>query len=239
MSRFHASIRLAFWIALGAALLLGMIFMLKAWKGMPTEQLTRDPNALFDAPLYVGFLSQAGIFFWAGAITMCFYTAWLVPAQGMKKEVRYFLVSSGLLTLMLGLDDVFLLHEQFFPFIGIPEKAVYAAYGGTTLFVLIRFHRLILETQFPLLAAALSLFAISMSLDWLQLEGIDIFLFEDGAKLVGIMCWLAYFSHSGHNLATAYLRAKHTIPADPDREVEMEYPGDMLPARTGMLSELG
>jgi len=54
----------------------------------------------------IGFLSQVGIFFWAAAVAICFYTVLLVPAQEWQKEVRYFLVSSGLVTLMpmLGLD---------------------------------------------------------------------------------------------------------------------------------------
>lgn len=219
MSRFHASYRLSAWIALGAGLLLGLLFVLKAWRGMPTEQLTRDPNALFDAPLYVGFLSQAGIFFWAAAAALCFFTALLIARDDLQKEERYFLVSSGLLTLMLGLDDVFLLHEQFFPFIGIPENVVYAVYGGITLLLLIRFHSLILHTQFPLLAAALALFGISMSLDCLQLEGLDIFLFEDGAKLVGILCWLAYFSHATYDMVFSCFSVRHSLPHNKSKAV--------------------
>lgn len=229
MSRFQSSCRLGGWISLGAAIFLGVIFVLKAWKGMPTEQLTRDPNALFDAPLYVGFLSQVGIFFWAAAMTMCFYTAMLVPPNELRAECRYFLVASGLLTFTLGLDDVFLLHEQFFPFIGIPEQVTYLAYAAFTLFLLLRFRTLILNTQFPLLAAALLLFASSMSLDWFQPEGIDIFLIEDGAKLVGIMCWLAYFAHSGHCMATAGLtewKAKLV-------NVTAEKSGEYVPGQAG------
>lgn len=41
-------------------------------KGIPMEHLTRDPLAVLDAPVCIGFLSQLGIFFWAGAAFMAF-----------------------------------------------------------------------------------------------------------------------------------------------------------------------
>jgi hypothetical protein len=38
-----------------------------------------------------------------------------------------------------------------------------------------------------------------MTIDWLQPESIDIYLFEDGAKLIGILSWTTYFLHTGYS----------------------------------------
>lgn len=205
MVKFHSSCRMGLLVAAGGAVLIGIVLFLKAWKGVPSEHLTRDPNAIFDMPLYIGFFSQVGIFFWAFAAAISLYSGALLAAEARHLVTKRFLYSAGLLSMLLGLDDAFLLHEQFFPFIGIPEKAVYAIYACLMLYFLYRFRERILETEYPLLAAALLLFATSVLLDVIQPEGVDIFLIEDGAKLVGIMSWMAYFSHTAYACATGAL----------------------------------
>lgn len=181
---------------------------------MPSEHLTRDPNAIFDMRLYIGFLSQVGIFFWASAAAVCLYSGALLAAQPRRAATRHFLYSAGLLSILLGLDDAFLLHEQFFPYIGIPEKAVYVIYGCLMLYFLYRFREHILRTEYPVLVAGLSLFAVLVLLDVIQPEDIDIFLIEDSAKLVGIMSWMAYFCHAAHSYSTNALWVHEPQGAD-------------------------
>jgi hypothetical protein len=199
MVKFKSSYRLGSLVAAGVGVLIGIVLFLKVWKGMPSEHLTRDPNAIFDAPLYIGFLSQVGIFFWASAAAVCLYSGALLAAGPSNTVTRGFLYSAGLLSMLLGLDDAFLLHEQFFPFIGIPEKVVYVIYASLMLCFLFRFRTLILRTEYPMLAAGLLLFSASVLLDVIQPEGIDVFLVEDTAKIAGIMSWLAYFSHAAYS----------------------------------------
>jgi hypothetical protein len=167
-----------------------------------SEHRTRDPSAIFDMPLYIGFLSQVGIFFWASTAAVCLYSGALLAAQPRNASTKHFLYSAGLLSILLGLGDAFLLHEQFFPYIGIPEKAIYVIYGCLMLYFLYRFREHILRTEYLVLAAGLSLFAVSVLLDVIQPEGVDIFLIEDSAKLVGIMSWMAYFCHAAHSYST-------------------------------------
>ncbi len=213
MRNFRASRQFALLILLGSSLLIGIIMLLKAWKGIPTEQLTRDPNAIFDAPLYIGFLSQVGIFIWAAAAMICLYSSQLLPADERHTEERHYFFRAGCLLLLLGLDDAFLLHEQFFPFIGIPENLMYVTYAGLMLSLLLRFSRLIRQTQYPLLLAGLFCFSVSVGLDLLQLENIDNFLVEDSAKLTGILCWLCYFSHTAYSCtSSAFLLRKDDEP---------------------------
>ena len=54
-----------------------------------------------------------------------------------------------------------------------------------------------LDSSDVLLGMALAFFGISITLDLLEPRGLDPYLFEDGAKLAGIVSWLSYFSRTG------------------------------------------
>ncbi len=94
---------------------------------------------------------------------------------------------SGMLALILGLDDTFLLHEVFFPYLGISEKLIYVSYAGCVLFCLFRFYSVILNTEYVLLGMDLVFFGVSVTLGLFDINSIDPYLFEDGSELVGIV----------------------------------------------------
>ncbi len=56
----------------------------------------------------------------------------------------------------------------------------------------VRFRKLILQTDFIFLILAFALFGLSIVIDLLELK-ISI-LFEDGSKLFGIVSWFGYFA---------------------------------------------
>lgn len=180
-----------------SAVLIGMVLFLHFWKGIPIGTLTRDPAAISGSPFYVGFLSQVGIFLWSAAAATCMFSANVLSRTG-NPEVKPFLLVSGLVTLALGLDDAFLLHEEAIPdFFAVPEKAVFASYAALALLFLVKFYSVILKTEYVLLVMASIFFGASVALDLLESPGTDLYLFEDGAKLVGIVSWLAYFFRTG------------------------------------------
>jgi hypothetical protein len=186
-------------LALGVtALVLGAVLGIHYWRDIPLNWLTRDPAAVADRPFYIGVLSQAGIFFWAASATICFFSALVIPRRSDTLEMRRFLVAFGVLTLVLGFDDVFLVHEEVFPvYVGVPEEVVIASYGLFGLALLVRFYRVILETDYLLLGAALGFFALSILFDFFEQPGPNSSWFEDAAKTAGIVYWLAYFSRVG------------------------------------------
>lgn len=184
-------------ILIVSAVFLGAVLLLHFWKGIPFAQLTRDPIAIVRAPLYTGFLSQIGILFWSASAAVCIFSAKVLPRYPGSLEIKRFLFVSGLLTLVLDLDDVFLLHEEFFPHLGVPQKVIYIGYAGVVFFYLIRFYPIILKTEYVLLGMAFLFFGLSVTLDAFNPQDIDLHLFEDGAKLVGIVSWLAYFFCTG------------------------------------------
>ncbi|WP_246264627.1 hypothetical protein [Aromatoleum toluvorans] len=184
-------------IAAAAAVPIGTVLLLRVWKGVPIHLLTSDVTSIAGVPAYTGFLSQLGIFVWAGAAAICFFCAWLLPARPEAQEARRFLLVSGLLTAVLACDDLFLLHEEFFPSLGIPEKAVFAGYAAFVLGYLVRFRRLILGTDYILLGLAFAAFATSIGLDLVNPAGINPYLYEDSAKFAGIVSWSGYFFRTG------------------------------------------
>ena len=182
-----------------SAMSIGSVLILHLWKGVRIDQLTRDPAAITGTRPYIGFLSNIGIFFWSATSTVCFFGAALMAKQRNSLALKRFLRASGLLTLFLGLDDAFLLHEDLLPHhVGIWEPLTYVGYAGLGLFYLVRFYSVILDTEYLLLMLALFLLGISVSLDvvWdrhiIALPSRIVFLVEDGAKFTGIVSWLVY-----------------------------------------------
>lgn len=176
------------------AVLLGGILVLHFWKGIPIANLTRDPNAISGYPAYTGLLSQFGIFFWAACPALCLFSATVLARRGKQPRLRRFLLISALLTLLLALDELFMLHETVLPHLGIPERVVLGSYLLFFGLYFARYFRLIWRTEFLPLLMALFFFGVSLLIDQRPLTNPNLhYLVEDGTKLVGIISWMAYF----------------------------------------------
>ncbi|MEM8641161.1 MAG: hypothetical protein AAGG51_20450 [Cyanobacteria bacterium P01_G01_bin.54] len=183
-------------------LCIGIVILLHFGQDVSIGKLTRDLSTIAKVPLYIGFLSQIGIFFWSAAIAICIYTAKLISRRPNTRIIRRFFFASGLLTLLLSLDDAFMLHESFFPSVGIPEKLVFVSYAGLVFLYLARFYSTILKTEYIFLGIALLFFGLSISCDYFKPRWEDLsllkdgYLLEDGAKFIGIVSWLTYLYRS-------------------------------------------
>ena len=160
-------------------------------------RLSRDPLAISEAPFYVGCLSNLGVLLWCAAATACFFAAAVLrPASGAREVglTRGFFLCSGALTAVLTCDDLFMLHERFFPLVmGVPEKLVLASYAVAGCAYLARFHKQLLRTRALPLAAAFGCFAVSVACDVFIPDRLNLHAAEDGAKLLGIAAWCGYF----------------------------------------------
>jgi hypothetical protein len=131
------------------------------WKGVDLGDLTRDPADISGVPVYIGFLSNIGMLFWAATVAICFFVATFVARSAAASAARRFLYASGLLTLLLLFDDLFQLHERVFPLsLGVAEPVVFGGYLAVTLLYLVHFRRVILESDYLLLALALGFFGL-------------------------------------------------------------------------------
>lgn len=180
-----------------STLLIGTTVFLHHWMQIPYGNLTRDPTAVAGYPIYTGFLSQIGIFLWSATASAILSCVAFHPKTKNSLKFHRFLAVSGMLTILLGLDDMFLLHESFFPYIGIPENVIFACYLAFILLYLIRYFHVILETDYTVLGMALVFFGLSIVLDIVNPQFLEAYIFEDGAKLIGILSWMVYFLRTG------------------------------------------
>lgn len=178
--------------------LLGVVFVLHLQTGVSMGKLTRDPATALQGSAYIGFLSQIGIFFWAGSSTVCLFTTYILANISGNLQLEKFFFRSGLLSLVLGFDDVFMLHEICSARTGIPEEIIFAGYLGLLLLWLFKFYSIIFRTEYLLLGMALIFFGLSIVIDITKPNIKYMVLFEDGAKLIGILSWLAYFFRCGY-----------------------------------------
>jgi hypothetical protein len=161
--------------------------------GYELSFLTRDTSWALGGPFFAGWISSANAMVWCAAAVVCLFSSALVR----RGEWSTFLLWSGLLSLLLGVDDLFMLHDGLFPWLfGIGDRPTFAAYGLLTLLWLWVFRRTILRTNYVLLGIALALFAVSVLADrrFVAIAPHRLHLLEDGAKLLGVTAWCFYFA---------------------------------------------
>lgn len=166
--------------------------------------VTRDPVTILDGHPLVGALSAFGVILWWLTASVCFFTFALARSLGLSRSVRLFLLTSGLFTVLLAIDDQFLIHDDLASrYLGMREREVMAIYLVIAALYVMLNRAVIRRSEWPLLIVALAFFASSIAFDYLvQLTmsssdsigvGLDWpMLIEDGFKLLGIAGWSAY-----------------------------------------------
>lgn len=186
-------------------LVLGGVVAINLWGGVPIAHLMRDPMVAVhtDVPFYAGLISNAGVILWAVPAVICIFAALLLRARGDTDGWSPFLMASGALTSWLLIDDMFMLHDQALrDYIHVPEKLTFLAYAMVVCVYLAVFSPRIRRTDVTLFVLAFCFFGISLGMDVLVHDEIYLHivapdfkarhLFEDGAKLLGIVTWCAY-----------------------------------------------
>ncbi len=181
------------------ALFLWFIFFLAGKQHIAFGDLTRDVFHLGDIPIYSGILSNMGVFMWLVSFSICLFTYISLRFKRSKKKFIEFVLFFGILSLLLLLDDFFMLHERvYYHYLGIPEKVIFGGYGLLLIYGLIRFRKTILNTDYIFLLSSLFFIAFSVAVDVFQnrLEewcGQWRIVLEDGMKFAGIAVWSFYF----------------------------------------------
>ena len=70
-----------------------------------------DPAQIVGYDSYLGLVNNLGVVLWAAAMAVCFFTFIALRRTGNNEDISRFVLFSGLLTLILLLDDLFLIHE--------------------------------------------------------------------------------------------------------------------------------
>lgn len=179
------------------ALLLCSIVIVNLYTGIPLEIFTKDLATVADVNPFVGIVSSIGVLLWCVGASICLFTFGKIIEQSNKiNDYSFFLLFFGLTTLVLLIDDLFLFHELIAPkVLNISQEIVYVFYGILVLFGIVRFRKIIFQTEWIILSLAFVFFALSIAID--LFEGLlilhnSVFL-EDSFKLLGIASWVCYF----------------------------------------------
>ncbi len=149
--------------------------------------LVQEPAAAGGLPVWTGVLSTLG-----GVLMCSAGTVALVAGAAARTGSRIagFLVEVGALTVVLGLDDLLQLHEAVVPGLtGLPEEAVFGAYGVAAAAVVARHQRVLGSLATVLPVVAVGLLAVSVGLDVLDPPLRWRAWTEDAVKVLGIAGW--------------------------------------------------
>jgi hypothetical protein len=178
--------------------------------------LLDDPSTTFKYPPYGGLISNLGILVWVATGAICLFTAIIAnPQTKQDRKWRYFLAISGLLSIWLGIDDLWMVHENVLSWFNLDgvsthiprlrmqelfEMIFFGCYALGIGAYIYYFRRVFKQTAIVALAAAFLCFALSIVID----IGGEIFgiwghhIPEETFKLLGIVGWLFYFSWTSY-----------------------------------------
>lgn len=184
--------RWAAFALLPAALIYGAALWLSQAGGIKDLELViRDLAQTCRHPLGVGLISNLGYLLWMATAAICLFTACSEVSRPRGRE-RELLLAGGAFSLLLCLDDMFLLHDRY-----ISANVLYVAYIAFALAILLRYRDLVLRLGGPVFLAAVLLLGTSLLFDRFQ-EQLPIAygpgqLFEEGVKFLGIASWLFFW----------------------------------------------
>lgn len=173
-------------------------------------ELVADPNEVGQVAAYTGFVSTIGTLIFCATISICLFSAYLTNYTSEKnKEWSLFLKYSGYFILLLLVDDLWQIHENFSTLllaIGINlnltsnfvqnllETIVFAVYGLLFATYLLRFKKVIRQTELLTIVLAFIFFGISTIIDLLLEDISGHFILEEEFKLLGIVSLLIYYT---------------------------------------------
>ena len=166
--------------------------------GEPAAFFTREPQRALQGPFYAGIFSNLGGLVWFGAAAIVSFAASLKPLG------RGALILAALLTWAMGLDDVFMLHDEVYPRLYLHEAIVSALYLGTIGVIVLRYHRQLSRSTLIGIAVTVIFWVLSVVLDNF-VRGFGQ-LPEDGSKFIGVVVWAAAWIRQAYNDITKLAR---------------------------------
>ena len=192
--------------ALLAAVVLGFVMVLAAWKDIPISSLTRDPADTAGLRWQTGMLYKAGVFLWGAITATCLLGAAIWKRLGEARTLRTFLLVSAALTTVFALDDVFQFRGELLDHLGLSEMAVFAVYAVVLVIFAIAFRSTLLQTEYGVLVATIALFVAWLGLRHFAAESV---FAQEAVKLVGQLMLFVYF------FRTSAYGAKLPLPGAP------------------------
>ncbi len=162
-------------------------------KGASIESLFSDP--FYIGIYYLGWFTSISEIMWCSSISICIFSALLLPSS--NRRFKIFLYGSSLVMLLLFFDDRFrstLILCAFFGACKVVKLSVYSLYGLVLIFYAWFFRHTIRKTPYIPLLVSFCLFGFSSAIDITPISSRGIHaMLEDGTKLVGLINLTIYF----------------------------------------------
>ena len=173
---------------------IGFIVLIAKLRDTSIEKFTKDPADIMHYPAYIGALSNLGNLLWAMTTIICLFGAIIVKQHRTSSFTYHFFLASGIFSFILGMDDLFLLHDHVLPhLLHIPEGVFYFLYLITIIVILIYFLPLILKYEYLLLGTSVVLFGLSRCILIFPLSFDPLKITADLLKHSGTIFWLIFF----------------------------------------------
>jgi len=194
MKRIFSTQRILSWFffaAVPALLFYGIAIEVLSSAGFSLKDIVRDPAQQTGQSSFLGFVSNVGVWLWICSGAVCLFSAGLGGFAADRKQ-KQLLILIGMFSLVLAVDDFFLLHDRY-----LPQKPVFIVYAFFTLTLLVRYFRKIMEIEGFAFLSAGGMLALSIYIDLNQrripFDYAQVQTAEEGFKFVGAASWL-YFS---------------------------------------------
>ncbi|MFO8098130.1 MAG: hypothetical protein R6T83_00745, partial [Salinibacter sp.] len=111
------------------------------------------------------------------------------------------LALGGALTLLLLIDDAYMLHDRIVPHAGLPGEILTVFYAAAVGGLALYYRTVFARTPYLLILLSLAALGTSVGVDGLTDIGLLgksglVYLVEDGSKLIGILLWTSYVAHT-------------------------------------------
>lgn len=183
-----------------------LILLAGAWYQpfVPIGELMRDSLLVAELSddcchIYYGAISNIGVLLWAAGTAILFFTALVVALIG-GQEHRHYVVQfalGGFLTMLLCIDDFFLVHDIILPQLGFSETFAYVVYASFAALYVWYARAEILGARWLMFLLSVGCLAFSVKIDvFMNYDNDFRLLIEDGAKLIGIAAWLSFHAEA-------------------------------------------
>ena len=175
--------------------------------GNPIWRLAKDPAQVVGYEPYIGMLSNWAVLLWFASAVICLFAEIVLRRGGAALRPRLFMLVSGILSLTLALDDLFLLHDVILPnTLGLRESIFYLIYLITTTLYVLVFLRDIHQKEYILFWISFLLLFYSRGYPFLLPFLREYETPGDMLKYVGIVFWLAFFYRSASQEILSVIR---------------------------------
>jgi hypothetical protein len=162
--------------------------------GFGIMEIIRDPAQQSGASSFIGFLSNIGIWLWVSSAAICFFTI-ITGDSRLNKNHKELIFLTGMLSIMLAIDDFFLIHDRY-----INQQICYLFYAIFAGALLLRHYKLIIKIEGFAFLLAGTFLALSILTDLIQaripLQYGYTQVFEEGFKFIGASTWLYFISRA-------------------------------------------